>query len=335
MQKLLTILVLTNLLTANIHGMQSLTMKLIFDYAMRSEVDALDTDHTQKISGSCTTIKIPKENKCIRLWRAINCFSQLQYVSKDFKRIFWSCFSSEEKNEFIAALLRMWNQGMYHTQYLNCSPMPPIADIAVSMQADLYPVLRHSIIVTNRKCNPEFVQVVVDAHDSNAINYQNSYGYTPLCYAIAYADWSKDSDYGHLKIIKLLLTYPDIQVNPVPKANPLPRQEKPKCALYWAVYHNHIDIVELLLAHPGIQVNALDGYGQQETALFAAVQTSSDIDLFRSMINLLIAAGIDETITNKDGHTALDVARQCTHTAEKAKVLEEALAIKNNNPPSH
>lgn len=348
MKKLFTILTLTTLLTTNIHGMQSLqsnctdAMKLIFDYVMHADIDTVDTDQLQKISGSSTTsmwcVKTPKNNKYTHrpdgLWCTIRRFHQLQYVSKDFKRIFWEYlkthdrFSLEEKDEFIATLLRMWNQGMYHTHYLNWSPMPPIADIAVNIRANLYHILYDSIVVTNQKCNPKFVSIVIDACDSNIINYRDSGGYDILWFAIAYAEFSKESDNGHLKIIKLLLSHPDIQVNP------LPGQKRPSCALYWAVYHNRIDIVQLLLAHPNIQINAVDGLYQGDTALFAAVRNFSDITTFSSMIDLLIAAGIDETITNKDGKTALDVARQYPHRAEKAKVLEEALAEKNLYNPT-
>jgi len=320
-------------------------MKSIFEYVMWVDSKTLDTNKKTTINSSFTTntesrifhmmcsTPLPKgkftHNQNGLLW-TLRRNHHLQRVSKDFKRIFWNCFSGqerftlEEKDEFIYTLLRMWNQGNFHDEYLNFSPMPPIADIAMSMRASLRPILNGSI-VTTRKCNPDFVRVIVDAGNSEVINYPDSYGYTPLSNAIAYAYFSKNDKNGHLKIVKLLLTHPDIHVNL------LPRQEKQKCPLYWATYHGNIEIIKLLLAHSDIQINAVDGYFQGETALFAAVRTSSSLAVFRSVIDLLINAGVDDTIKNKDGQTALDLARNRTYLTDKVEVLEQTLATRKNH----
>ncbi len=344
MKKFFFVLMLAILVIPTIYGMQSLQsnctdiMKIIFEYATWIDITTLDAHQKPKVTSATITndysivymawsVSPPKENKYTKnldgLWHTIKRNHHLQYVSKDFKRLFWDCFSShkrftlQEKNEFIATLLRMWNQGNFHDTYFNLSPMPPIADIAVNIQAGLNLTLTGSI-VTTRTCNPEFVRVILDTNNSNVINQSDDYGWTPLCKAILY-----DDNNSHLKIVQLLLTYPDIQVNPLPKQ---------MCPLYWAVYHRKIDIVKWLLAHPDIQINALDNYSQGETALFAAIQSSCpDIKLFRSMIDLLITAGIDESITNKKGETALDIAYSYKNTA-RAEALEHALAMKNKTP---
>lgn len=355
MNRSIKTLSLTLLLCAPIaHSMQSLqgtctdAMKSIFEYAMWIDSNGLDISETPKEKKATFNTEsggsihmtwstpMPKGNKYTNnpngLWqtlkRALKGSYQLQMVSKDFMRVFWDCnhfasqnrFTLEEKDEVIATLLRQWNQGNFHDTYLNFSPIPPIADMAVNMGASLLPILEGSI-VTTRKCRPEFVRVVVDAGNSEVINQVNSWDSTPLLNAIVYAGFSEKDKNGHLKIIKLLLTHPDIQVNPITG------QTKQRCPLYWAVYHSKIEIIKLLLAHPDIQVNSVDGYHTGETALFAAVKTSwPSLALFRSVIDLLINAGADSSVKNKDGQTALDVARSYT-TADKAEELERALAM--------
>lgn len=324
------------------YGMESLqntydVMKIIFEYAMW--IDRTSLDNVQKSKTTQSAIyeqyinpmmwseSLFEGNKYTNnqngLLHTIRRNHYLQYVSKNFKSIFWDYFkghpqfSLQEKDEVINTLLRRWNQGNFHITHHIKGPIPNIPDIAIRLGASLYPILSSSVgsIYTNRPCNPEFVRAIVDVGNSNVINQPSVHGYTPLMRAIMH-----DNKNSHLKVVKLLLTRPDIQVNPMPKQ---------PCSLFWATHHYKIEIIKLLLAHPDMQINAVDGLYKGETALFAAVHGSQpNITTFHSVINLLINAGADDTIKNTEGQTALDVARSHTYTAEKAEVLEQILAIK-------
>lgn len=228
-------------------------------------------------------------------WNSIKRSHTLQLVSKDFKHMFWNCFTLQQKDYVIRRLLGMekWNK------YL--------VDTAVSMRASLYPILKHSI----KEDHLESVRVIVAIGDAEVINKIDDSGYypsTPLHLAI---------DKTNFRLVKLLLDCPVIQVN---KIAPLCR----------AVSNKNIKMVELLLAHPQIEVNALDE--NRETALFAIADYfwTGETDTLRLIIDLLIEAGIDSSIKNKQGKTAFDVVRdEARH--EVFQVLEQAFAVEKNN----
>ncbi len=248
------------------------------------------------------------------MWHTIKRNHALQLISKDFTRVFWHCFTLPEftlrdKDKFISKLLRMWNTSNFSTVYRSGSPMPSIADMAISMQASLSPVLYRSIVTpwTDQKCNPEFVCVILESGNADKIinqRYSLSTPFTFLCLAVLYR---------HLEIVELLLKYPAIDVNDT-------------FPLYWAAYHGQTEMVKLLLAHPQIQVNALDCLG--ETVLFVFVRTGfSDEIILRSSLDLLVHAGADSTIKNKDGKTVLDVVRERPGLQGKLEVFEQEFAF--------
>lgn len=343
MKKSLIVFTFVNLIIFDIHGMELPTevMRSIVSYAMWKNDEQVGIDQKPKIKIKTidtdmlftlwATNKLLEKNARSHqngVWHTLARNHALRRISKNFTPVFWHCFNlynfpSQEKDDVIADMLRMWNQGNFHGTYLTFSPIPPIADIAINMGADLKPVLRNSI-VTTRKCRPEFVRTIINAGKNDVINHIDSYGCTPLHDAIVYAGFSNDTTNEHFKIIQLLLSHPGTHVNP------MEGQTKQICPLFWAVYHNHIEIVKLLLAHPDIQVNATDGWHFKETALFAAIRSHTSLTEFHSMIDLLITAGIDETIANKDGKTALDIAHSETYYAPRAEILKQALAMKNN-----
>ncbi len=279
------------------HGMETLqstrkdVMKKIFGYAIWVEVE--DFERWGEFGES-----LPDESN--DPWHTIKRNYSLQLVSKDFKSVFWDCFTVSGKIGVIRRLL-------YHKN----KESTDLVDIAVSMQASLYPILRHAIY---GKSNLECVRAILAIADTNVINkidtinkiYKRTYlSVTPLHMAI---------DAGHIDIVKLLLAHPMTDVNAT-------------FPLATAVSEENVEMVKLLLAHPKIQVNAVNKNG--ETALFAVANAPIYKSRFpknklNCTIALLINAGIDSTIKNNDGYTALDIAYQ-----QILVVMQKALAIKN------
>src|SRR5262249_46329308 len=79
--------------------------------------------------------------------------------------------------------------------------------------------------------------------------------------------------------------------------------------LGWATLGNHTNTAQSLLAR-GAQVNHVDKFGMTPL-LYAASIDFGDT----AMVEKLIAAGADLKAKNKDGMTALDLARNYNHTA--------------------
>jgi hypothetical protein len=215
-------------------------------------------------------------------------------ICKDFRRIFWNCFTLPEKDRVIHQLL------FWHKKGRN-----DIFDMAVVIKASLYPILKWAIHCNDLEC----VRAIVATEDVrliNTIDKSEDYPRTPLALAIVC---------NLCDMAQLLLDCPVTDVNvAVP--------------LYAAVKCKNIEMIKLLLAHSQIQINAVTEFG--ETALFAIVENfwSDDADNLRLIIDLLLNAGIDASIKNSDNKTALDVARYEAQ-AIVAQELEQALAKKN------
>jgi len=231
--------------------------------------------------------------------RTIQCNHTLQLVSKDFKRMFWECFTLEEKDFVIHELI--YTKKKKESKYL--------CDIAISMKASLAPILCHVIGEGSNpgsvpEINEECVRAIL-AIDAKVINVTVAGFGTPLYLA---------TRLNRCNLMKLLLSYPMIDVNK-------------RFPLYWAIRGGYIEVATLLLAHPNIEINAVNELG--ETALFGFVDifywTSTAYK--RDFVNLLINAGIDSTIKNNKDETALDFARR-QGRLEVIKILEQALAKK-------
>jgi ankyrin repeat protein len=78
-------------------------------------------------------------------------------------------------------------------------------------------------------------------------------------------------------------------------------------ALAWAVISNHVDTVQVLLAR-GARVNRVDNFGMTPL-LYAASIDFGDT----AVLEKLLAAGTDSHAKNKEGQTALDLARRYHH----------------------
>lgn len=263
----------------------------------------------------------PLPERSNNAWHTIKRNHTLQLVSKDFRCIFWDCFTQSEKNDVLRDLLFIKKKGS------NCC-----LGIAMSMRASLYPILRHAIYEEH---NPECVRTICDIGDTVVINkvagFRGCWPTTPLHLAVI-----RDN----VDSVQLLLNCPVTDVNAT-----LP--------LFTAVNKESVEIVKLLLAHPKIQVNAVNEDG--ETALFAAATNAFDPRLQRDdsgfckeratwndfslsaqrfpknrlscVVALLIKAGIDSIIKNKNGETAFDRAR-CCWDGEVFEMLEKAFTEK-------
>lgn len=296
-----------------LQDMPSDVMKVILEYVMW--VDVKDVDQVQTTQACDIGLyedasKKKKYDDDNGLQHTIKRNCALQLVSQYFKTAFWYCLRSQER---FSLLEKDTLIAHFKDQY--CWPKKgyregiPVLDIAVSIQASLYPIFMGAIYTPhiNSTCNPQMVGAILEIAGDKVLNGLNN-GFLPIWYAIAY---------DHLEIVKLLLTHPAIQVNP---------KHGQSCPLYWAVYYKKIEMVKLLLAHPDIEVNAANS-SNGETPLFAVISSRMCIDKALSMIDLLIKAGADSTIKNKDGETALDLARRYKNT-DKVEALEKALAMK-------
>ncbi len=316
------------------HGMQIFQgtcrdgMKIIFEYAMWKDqkVEICEsTVNTESMYDNFMGFEgetKKKEHTANQngLWHTIKRNHHLQLVSKDFKCVFWNCFSSQErfslqeKDAVISSLVRMWRKGS-PVDFPNFGLMPLLLlDIAVNIRANLYPIFIGSIYTphSDQKCNPQMVDAILNiAADTKIINNVDMSGFTPLWFAIAY---------DHLEIVRLLVAHPVTQVNQITGHN------KAVSPLYWATYYHRIEMIKLLVARPDIDVNALDHY-TGETPLFASVLIAwPSMDVFRSVIDLLIDAGADSTVKNKNGQTVFDINYQ--NVANQVEVLKQVLAMK-------
>ena len=331
------ILLLNLFLFQTVHGMQTFQstcrdgMKKIFEYAMWVEVKSLDGWRFGQ------SLPEPSNDE----WHTIRRNYTLQLVSKDFKNVFWDCFNSQGKDDVIQKLLRFNGKNNKNSNDL--------VDIAVSMQASLYPLFRHALC---EKYNPACVRAILAIGDTDVINKAGSGVIdrldtkslnslkTPLYLAI---------EMRHTNSAKLLLDYPMIDVNAtfplgeaVSKENVevvkllLARSEiQVACSmtdvnetflLREAVRKENVEIVKLLLAHPKIRVNAVNENG--ETALFVVANSHEYNCQFaknslHGIIALLIQAGIDTTVKNKNGYAAFDIACQPVQA-----MIKKALAKK-------
>lgn len=318
-------------LFSTMHGMEIFQdkhkdlLKKIFVYTMRAEVEKLEVWKFGQ----------PLPERKNDLWERIKRTYALQLVSKYFKNAFWDCFTIVEKNVVIQSLLRLHQKSS-----------SDLVDIAVSMQASLYYLLRHALC---EKYNPACVRAIVAIGDADVINQVGNgiidrFDYellhtlkTPLYLAI---------EMRRTDSAKLLLDYPMIDVNttfPLKEAVNKENIEIVKLLLARsdiqiddtitylldeAVRKENVEIVKLLLAHPNIQINTVNEKG--ETVLFvAAVASVSTYSHFPKnslycIITLLIQAGIDTTVKNKNGYTASDIA--CWQVR---KMIKQALAAKN------
>jgi len=90
-------------------------------------------------------------------------------------------------------------------------------------------------------------------------------------------------------------------------------------ALEYAVHQGNTEITEALI-DKGAAINAIDSNGKS-LLMVAVVQNKLP------MVELLLRKGIDETLTNNGGQTALDIARQL-HRDEIVDVLEKYIQTK-------
>ncbi len=234
-----------------------------------------------------------EDQKCARN-RMIK-YRELSLVSKDFKRMFWNCFTLREKDSVIYPILR--KKKYNHV------------DIAVGMGASLYPILYRSL--SHSDCNLESVRAIINMQDVKVINKMSKHmdlTLTVLHIAI---------QQRRFDIAELLLNCPVTNVNET-------------VPLYTVVQNKDIKMIKLFLAHPQIQIDTVNELG--ETALFAIADNkwTDETDRLRSIIDLLLEAGVDSSIKNNNAMTALDVVRE-EWSDDKIKVLEVALAAKKNN----
>ncbi len=296
--------------TGYIGGMESSIipkelMPFIIRHAMAVEVE--NREYNQ--------MSPPKRYKYINqndVWHAIKNKYALQLVCKDFKQMFWHRlqeFTLQEKDNFIFKLVCAYCHGMNS----KARRMPPIADMAVNMQASLYPVLSACIDFTALPYQLGFVRVILDSGKADKVINQRDpsdmHQFTLLKLAV---------QRNQLEMVKLLLKHPTIDVNDT-------------FPLYWAAYNGHTEMVKLLLAHPQIEVNAVNNAG--ETALFVFVHTNfPDEGTLRSILELLINAGADSTIKNNRGETVLDVAHVWKRQyIDVIKIFEQVFAMEKNN----
>jgi len=130
------------------------------------------------------------------------------------------------------------------------------------------------------------------------VHYQDDIGNTPLMRAC----WS-----GCTKIVSLLLKH---------NANPNLTNNYGESPLTKAAKEGHLEVIVLLLQHEEIEINAQErAFG--DTALICAVKTDlftsdryqEDITLRREVVRALLHAQADPSIINKEGHTAIAIAK--------------------------
>lgn len=103
-------------------------------------------------------------------------------------------------------------------------------------------------------------------------------------------------------------------------ANPNEMDDDKISMLAWATLSNRVDTVQTLLAR-GAQANTVDNYGMTPL-LYAASIDFGDTE----MIEKLIAAGADLKAKNKQGLTAVDLARSYNHSTMASLLTSKAAA---------
>jgi len=131
--------------------------------------------------------------------------------------------------------------------------------------------------------NLETIQELIN--NGADINYQDRNNMTALVFAVMN---------NHIKIVKLLLERPDINVNI--------QNNFSMSALIVAASKENNEIVKLLLGHPNINVNIQDYL--ERTALIVAVSKENN----ETVKLLLENPNINVDIKNEDGNTALMMA---------------------------
>ena len=99
----------------------------------------------------------------------------------------------------------------------------------------------------------KLVESLLESGEENVNAQDNKYGLTALMVA---------ADYGHNKVVKLLLKRPNIDVNAQDKGE--------HTALMMAAQNGHDKVVELLLKYPGIEIDVKDNQGL--TAFVKSIQ---------------------------------------------------------------
>jgi len=140
---------------------------------------------------------------------------------------------------------------------------------------------------------------------------------------------------GALKNVAVLLQY---------KANPNIASSFGTTPLIISVQKGYVDIVQLLLYNQINTINAQENLSD-ETALTVAVRGQTLVsscydkspEVRNEVVILLLKAGADSSITNNDGLTAIDIARQngfediaeLIEEFEKQKLIEQLSTIEN------
>jgi Ankyrin repeats (3 copies)/Ankyrin repeats (many copies) len=136
-------------------------------------------------------------------------------------------------------------------------------------------------------------------HEGIYVNYKNSYGYTPLLWAVKN---------GRETVVKLLLKHKGIDVNSKDNSGSTP--------LAQAAEIGNETLVKLLLEHKGINVNSKDIWGA--TLLLLAAATG-----YEEVVRLLLEhKGIDPNIKDYEGRDPLWWAACGQHEAVVQLLLE-------------
>jgi len=159
------------------------------------------------------------------------------------------------------------------------------------------------------------------------VNKEDEYGITPFSIAC---------QNGRIEIVKLLLNDNRVDINQANKDGSTP--------FYLACSRGHIEIVKLLLNDKRIDINQPEGYGG-ETPFYVACDNGhieivkylvndSRIDINKEenegwtpfynacnygeieIVKYLLASGRDLNLTNREGETAIDIARERASTEE-------------------
>jgi len=194
------------------------------------------------------------------------------------------------------------------------------------------------LFLNDSKCSTEIVNLRDTDNDRNYRLHQNS--------ALEYAVRNANND-----IIKLLLDYPDINVND--------RAEDEATLLLRAIQNGPDETVNILLAHPGTDLDAVDA--DETSVLMMACGRDTGVGVLQMLIKdqewmarninkisqsnheetaMLIAAsknywdmviilldqpGVDVNISDKEGHTVLHYAVK----ENKIEIVRKILAIMN------
>lgn len=97
------------------------------------------------------------------------------------------------------------------------------------------------------------------------------------------------------------------------------RSKLARTSLHVAAEKGHIDMVRLMISHPSLQINLQDMYGW--TALHLAT-----FHHHRDIVLLLLAAGIDTHIKDRNRKTALEMASEQGNLADMANILRDPAA---------